>query len=554
MADTVCVRFSDGTSRSYPKGSTLLQISQDFHEKYATPIIVARVDNNLKDLQFPVQADCRVEFFDLTSGQGMKTYERTLVFVMVLAAEEAFPGMEVKVEHSFGDGIYCEFNQGEMKTAEEIAVLTAQMRKIVAENHPILRRWLTKEVAIDICRQAGLESKVKVLEQVERECVVLYECRGRFNYFYGKMAPSTGYVSTFHLEPYRSGFVLRLPTKESHGCIPAFKDQPKLAEIFAEADGWGKVLRCSYLSTLNEHIQDGTAGDIVRVAEALQEKKLAQIADYITTHQNKVRVILIAGPSSSGKTTFAQRLAIQLRVNGIRPISISLDDYFVDRDRTPRDEKGDYDFESIEAIDLELFNTHLLELLQGQEVKIPAYNFMTGSREYRGRRLHLSEDQMLIIEGIHGLNEHLSSAVPREQKVKIYVSAITQLSIDNHNRIPTTDTRLIRRIVRDSQFRAHDALRTLQLWPAVRKGEERNIFPFQEDADVMFNSALIYELGVLKRYAEPLLQQVGEENPEYVEAQRLLDFMAHCKAVDADEVPLNSILREFVGNSCFQKE
>ena len=306
-------------------------------------------------------------------------------------------------------------------------------------------------------------------------------------------------------------------------------------------------------SLVASRILKGEINDIIRISEALHEKKVAQIADYIATRGDDIHVAIIAGPSSSGKTTFAQRLNIQLRVNGVRPVPISLDDYFVNRDHTPKDEKGDYDFEAIEAIDLPLFNEHLRRILEGEAVEVPFYNFKLGEREYRGHIIQVDKDQPLIIEGIHGLNERLTQSVPRDHKVKIYISALTQLSIDNHNRIPTTDTRLIRRIVRDSQFRSHDALRTLKMWSSVRRGEERNIFPFQEEADIMFNSALIYELGVLKKYAEPLLSKVTETEAEYSEARRLLNFLSYFKDIADDDVPPNSILREFIGKSCFYK-
>ena len=363
--------------------------------------------------------------------------------------------------------------------------------------------------------------------------------------------PRTGYINKFKLQYYPPGFLLRFPLKENHFDIPEFVDLPKLAGIFREAEQWGGKLGSAGLAQLNDEIIRGGFNDIVRIAEALHEKKVAQIADVIASHRESVRMVLIAGPSSSGKTTFAQRLGVQLRVNGIRPLAISLDDYFLNRVDTPRDEEGNYDFESLEAIDLQLFNEHLVQLLSGQSVESPYYNFKTGHREFSGRRIRLEKDQVLIVEGIHGLNEKLTESVPCDCKKKIYVSALTQLSIDDHNRIPTTDTRLIRRIVRDSQFRGHDALETLQRWPAVRRGEEKNIFPFQEQADMMFNSALIYELSILRRYADPLLSGVPQEVPEYLEARRLRSFLNHFRPAPEEQVPPNSILREFIGQSCF---
>ncbi|EAX47168.1 phosphoribulokinase/uridine kinase [Thermosinus carboxydivorans Nor1] len=553
MSDWIEVRFINGDKRRYPKETTLLAISRERAAFYTSPIVAAKVNNDIKDLQTEINDDCLVDFIDLRSEEGIRVYQRSLVFVMVAAARDLFPDGEVTVEHSLSKGLYCELNIGRAVTPEDIERLEVRMRQIVAEDRPIVRKSYQLQEAIRLFEAAGQTEKVKLLGQLKRERVSIYYCGDVYDYFYGTMAPSTGCLQVFGLLFHPPGFLLRFPEKDHPDKLPEFVPQPKLAAIFQEAEQWGKILRCGYVATLNDCIRNGQIADIIRIAEALHEKKIAQIADFVSEHRGKVRVILVAGPSSSGKTTFAHRLNIQLRVNGVWPVPISLDDYFVDRAHTPRDEKGDYDFEAIEAIDLELFNEHLTRLLSGDEVKIPSYNFVTGQREYRGRKIRIDKDQPLIIEGIHGLNERLTSAVPREQKVKIYISALTQLSIDNHNRIPTTDTRLIRRIVRDSQFRAHDALNTLKLWSSVRRGEERNIFPFQEEADVMFNSALIYELAVLKKYAEPLLEQIGPEHEVYSEARRLLNFLAYFAPVDDDEVPLNSILREFIGKSCFYK-
>jgi len=547
----VTIEFAGGDSRQYEEGTTLLAVSREREHLYSAPIVAALVDNDVKDLQTAVKDGTKVEFIDLSREDGARIYRRSLAFVLVTAARDLFPAGEVTVEHSLSKGLYCELNMDRALTAADVDALAARMRAIVAEDRPFVRRTLPRAEAIDIFAAAGQTDKVRLLRQLKREKVSIYYCGEVYDYFYGTMAPSTGYLKVFELRFYPPGFVLRFPEKEAWKVLPPYEEQPKLFRVFQEAEQWGKILRCPYVADLNEYVQKGQIADIIRVAEALHEKKLAQIADYVTEHAGDVRIILVAGPSSSGKTTFAQRLNVQLRVNGIRPVPISLDDYFVAREHTPRDENGDFDFEAIEAIDLELFNEHLVRMLKGENVKIPTYNFMSGRREFRGRRIQLEPDQPLIIEGIHGLNERLTRKVPRRQKVKIYVSALTQLSIDNHNRIPTTDTRLIRRIVRDSQFRAHDALRTLEVWPSVRRGEERNIFPFQEEADVMFNSALIYELGVLRGCAEGLLERIGPESPLHPEANRLLNFLRYFEPIAEDEIPANSILREFVGHSCF---
>lgn len=541
----------DGTSREYEAGTTLLAISRDVAHLYPAPIVAAAIDNDVKDLQATVQESGSVSFIDLTGEEGMRVYRRSLAFVLVAAANDLFPAGEVTVEHSLSKGLYCEVHLDRELSAADVARLEERMRQIIAADRPFIRRSMPRLAAIDLFRAAGQLGKVKLLSQMERDHVSVYYCGDAYDYFYGTMAPSTGYLQVFELKFHPPGLVLRFPEKEAPAALPPFGKQEKLFKVFQEAEQWGKILRCPYVADLNDQVAHGQTAEIIRIAEALHEKKLAQIADYIGEHIDQVRVILVAGPSSSGKTTFAQRLNVQLRVNGIRPVPISLDDYFVDRERTPRDEKGDYDFEAIEALDLELFNEHLIRLLNGESVKIPTYNFMLGRREFRGRRIQIEPDQPLIIEGIHGLNERLTTAVPHSQKIKIYISALTQLAIDPHNRIPTTDTRLIRRLVRDSQFRSHDALKTLAIWPSVRRGEERNIFPFQEEADIMFNSALIYELGVLKSRADGLLRAIGPESPLHSEATRLLNFLSYFTALPDDDIPANSILREFLGKSCF---
>jgi uridine kinase len=544
------VSFADGESRQYVTGTTLLQISQEMQYLYTTPIIAAKVNNEIRDLQFSVTNDCNVDFLDLYTESGIKVYQRSITFVMIAAVRELFPRGEVTVEHSLSKGLYCELHIGQPVTAEHLAQLERRMRKIVEEDRPITMKSLPIGEVVELFKASGQAEKVKHLQQLKRERVRIYYCGEVYDYFYGTMTPSTGNLKVFELRQHASGFILRIPEKEAPDRLPEFVAQPKLSEIFLEAERWGDILQCGYVASLNEYVETNTINDIIRVAEALHEKKIAQIADFVSKHK-EVRVILVAGPSSSGKTTFAQRLTVQLKVNGLRPVALSLDDYFVDRDRTPKDEEGKYDFEAIEAIDLKLFNEHLCRILNGEAVSVPSYNFQTGQREYRGHIIEITKSQPLIIEGIHGLNERLTTSVPREHKVKIYISALTQLSIDNHNRIPTTDTRLIRRIVRDNQFRSHDALKTLNMWHSVRRGEERNIFPFQEEADIMFNSALIYELGVLKKYAEPLLEQITPDQVAYSEAKRLLKFLTYFRCIEDSGIPNNSILREFIGGSCF---
>lgn len=553
MGETVTLHLTDGTFKQYERGTSLLTIARDFQTTGSIPIVAAKVNNDLKDLQYIISEDCTVEFVDLSTEPGIKVYQRSLTFVMIAAVAEIFPAGEVTVEHSLSRGLYCEIHAEREITEQDVDQIKQKMQQIIDTAVPIIRKSYPIHEAVQLFEAAGRLEKVKLLKQLKREKVSIYYCGELYDYFYGTMVPNTSYLQVFDLAFYKPGLILRFPEKEKPWEIPEFIEQPKMARVFREAEHWAKIMNCDYVATLNEQIQHGESADIVRIAEALHEKKIAHIADFIAENSREVRVILVAGPSSSGKTTFAQRLGIQLRVNGVKPVPISIDDYFVNRCHTPRDEYGNYDFETIEALDLELFNQHLTGLLDGREVQLPSYNFTTGQREYKGRAIRIEKNQPLIIEGIHGLNERLTSSVPKDHKVKIYISALTQLSIDSHNRIPTTDTRLIRRIVRDNQFRAHNALNTLKLWPSVRRGEDRNIFPFQEEADIMFNSALIYELAVLKKYAEPLLQEVTEDQAEFLEASRLLNFLAYFEDIPDEDVAFNSILREFIGSSCFFK-
>ncbi|MTI47013.1 MAG: nucleoside kinase [Firmicutes bacterium] len=428
------------------------------------------------------------------------------------------------------------------------------MEKIIKQDIPIERKLVSKDEAIKIFKDMNMEEKVRLLNQRDKDTKHVYNLEGYYDTFYGYLATSTGVIDEFDLKYYHPGVIIQLPRKESDFKIPEFQEQSKLAKIFKEAETWGDILDVGYVSSLNEKILNNSIGDIIRISEALHEKKIANIADKICEDKDK-RLILIAGPSSSGKTTFAQRLAIQLKVNGKKPISISLDDYFVNREDTPIDENGKFDFEALEAIDIKTFNEDLVKILEGEEVEIPTFNFLTGHREYKGKKIKADKDHPIIIEGIHGLNNKLTPSIPQKNKFKIYVSALTQLNIDGHNRIHTTDTRLIRRMVRDKNFRGNDALRTLELWDNVRRGEERNIFPYQEEADVMFNSALVYELAILRKYVEPLLMEIDKSNSFYSESKRLQKFIKYFKSVhEEQEIPCTSIIREFIGGSCFTEE
>lgn len=544
------VSLKDGTTLEFNAGVTLEEVKNKVENEYDALVVAAKVNNNLKELRFILTKDSEIEFVDLTTSIGRRIYQRSLSFVFIRAAMELLPECRVSVEHSLSKGLYCEINHENPITEDTVEAIEARMKKIIEEDVPFEKKSISKEEAKKIFEKFDMDAKKKLLKYREKDTINIYSCGWLKNYFYGYMVPSTGYLKNFKLKFYLPGIIILYPTKEKPNEIPEFKEQPKIASIFREAEIWGNILNVGYVANLNEIIEKNEYPELIRVAEALHEKKIAQIADMIT--KNNKRVVLIAGPSSSGKTTFAQRLLIQLKVNGLNPVTLSIDDYFVNRELTPRDEEGKYDFEALEAVDVDLFNEHLTKLVQGEEIEIPTFNFITGTREYRGNKLKIHKDQPIIIEGIHGLNEKLTSDVPHDKKFKIYISALTQLNIDNHNRIPTTDTRLVRRIVRDSKYRGHSALTTLRLWKSVRRGEERNIFPFQEEADVMFNSALVYELAALKKYANPLLKEISDKEPEYAEAKRLLKFLSYFKSIDDEKNILQtSILKEFIGGSCF---
>ncbi|QZY53628.1 nucleoside kinase [Crassaminicella profunda] len=534
------------------KGITLKEISKVFKEDKSSIIVGAKMNNRLRELNYEIHEDANIEFVDLSTSDGIRIYQRSLSFVFIRAAMEMLSGCKVTVEHSLSKGLYCEIHYKREITEEDVVKIESRMREIIEEDVPFIKNSVSIEEAKRIFKELGMEAKTELLDFRKSPEINIYSCGWLKDYFYGYMVPSTSYLKLFQLKYYAPGVIIQYPEKYTPNEIPVFEEQKKLSSIFREAEKWGEILGIGYVANLNKAIINKEYPELIRIAEALHEKKVAQIADMIT-EKNK-RIILIAGPSSSGKTTFAQRLSIQLKVNGLRPVALSVDDYFVNRELTPRDEKGEYDFEAIEAVDLALFNDHLTRLLKGEKVEIPTFNFHKGLREYRGKFMQIQEDQPIIIEGIHGLNDQLTKDISHDKKFKIYISALTQLNIDDHNRIPTTDTRIIRRIVRDSKYRGHSALTTLKLWNSVRRGEKRNIFPFQEEADVMFNSALFYELAVLKKYAEPLLNEISEEEPQYTEAKRLLKFLHYFASIEEDQVvPQTSIIKEFIGGSCFEE-
>ena len=538
-------------------GLTLIEMARQAQPDFSSRIVAAKLDGEIHDLQNDITGVRDVEFIVLDSKTGWQVYQRSVLFLLITAVHELYPQAEVVTQFTANKGLFCEVRQlaEDLRTGTYVQQIEQKMRAIVAENRPIRKEFLRREEAVQLFRAVHQEEKAALIATLVRPVVSLYRCGSFYDYLYGPMLAATGELGKFALDFEPPGILLRLPDEETAGKIRERVPQPKLSQILSEAKSWAKILHCNYVMDLNRANRDGQIGEVIRVSEALQEKRIAGIADYIAQHRDGARLVLIAGPSSSGKTSFAQRLRIQLRVNGLEPVSISLDDYFLSRKDTPRNERGEYDFECLGALDTELFNRDMVALLAGREVQLPRYNFLTGCREWpKVPPLKVTPDQPIIIEGIHGLNEKLSAAVPRSQKYKIYISALTQLNIDAHNRIPTTDARLLRRLVRDYQTRGAYALKTLKQWPSVRAGEEKNIFPYQEEADVMFNSALIYELGVLKKYAEPLLETISPAVPEYAEARRLLDFCAYFDDIKAeDEIPNNSLLREFIGKSVFFK-
>lgn len=516
-------------------------------------ITAVRVNNMVRDLTFPLQESADLEWVHVTSAEGMRVYRSSLVFLMLRAAKEMLPQCRVHVKHSLSNGLYGEIDYHRPVMERDIEAVESRMRDIAAEDETFVRQKVTIEEAIRIFSQQNMESKVRLLKSSQRREVTIYHFGWYKDYLANTLVPSSGYLQHFKLRFYLPGFILEYPRRSNPCVIPPYVEQGKLANVYFEAERWQKNICVEDAAELNRRATNDQGGELIRVSEAYHEKHVAKIADEIAQNRDRLRVILIAGPSSSGKTTFAERLSVQLRVNGLFPVAIGLDNYFVERWRTPVDDDGNYDFEALEAIDVPLFNEHLSQLIQGQEIHLPRYNFQTGQREWTGRTLTVSNDQPLIIEGIHGLNDELTSSIPKGRKFKIYVSALTNLNLDDHTRIPTTDVRLLRRMVRDYQFRGYSAVETIERWPSVRRGEEKHIFPFQEDADVMFNSALVYELAVLKRHAEPLLAAISSDVRPYAEARRLLRFLSHFHAMQAEsDIPCNSILREFVGGSCFE--
>ncbi len=543
----------NGEERQYPQGATYEDVANDYQQEYENLIALAARDGKIRELFKKLTRDCEVTFFTLKDDVGNKTYVRSATMLFLKAVFDVYgreAAQSCRVEFAIGNGSYISPKGKINATEENAAKIRNRMRELVEAKTPFLKRSYSLDNAMELFRKEGMKDKEKLFRYRRGSFVNIYEMDGYYDYYYGYMLPNAGYVKWFDVIAYEDGFMLLLPDKKDPTHVKPFQERKLLFRTLKESEEWGKEIGIETVGDLNDQICRGSLSELILVQEAQQERKIGEIAKSIVD-RGGVKFVMIAGPSSSGKTSFSHRLSIQLKTLGKTPHPIALDDYFVNREFTPRDENGDYNFECLEAIDVKQFNDDMCRLLAGERVELPSFNFKTGKREYKGNFKQLGPDDILVIEGIHGLNEKTSYALPEESKYKIYISALTNINIDEHNRIPTTDGRLLRRMVRDARTRGADAKRTIDMWASVRRGEEQNIFPFQEDADAMFNSVLIYELAVLKQFAEPLLFQIDKGEPEYYEAKRLLKFLEYFLGVTSESLPNNSLCREFVGGSCF---
>lgn len=547
----VNITLEDGSKHQIKKGKSIMEIAKKTPLIDDLPYICASVNNEIQSLDFVPEMDCKINFLNYKSPHGRDCYRRSVTFVLARAVMELYRNARLTIDHSIGNGFYYDLFTDVPVSAKTLGYIRTKMMEIINKNEPFGKKTMTRAEAISFFNREGYPEKARLLKNLNTDRVGIVSCWKYIDLDFGAMVPSTGYLKVFDLKQYGEGFVLLFP-ETADPTIPAPpRRQPKIFQAYRESKRWGTILEVNNVGRLNEIIKDNSISDFIKTAEALHSKKIQEMADTIT-NKNSVRIVLIAGPSSSGKTTFSKRLCTHLKVNGLRPVTLSLDNYFLDRQHTPRDENGDYDFESIYALDLELFNEHLEELLDGKVVQIPQFDFHTGHRKPKTDPLRINEDQIIIIEGIHGLNDELTSSVPADCKFKIYISALTQLVIDDYNRISTTDTRLIRRTVRDSKYRGYSAEDTINRWASVRRGEERNIFPFQEEADMVFNSAVPYEWAMLRATAEPLFLDISPDSPAYPQAQQILRTLSFFTPMDPKEVPPTSIIREFVGGSSFQ--
>lgn len=546
---------NNNSTREFPEGSSLLDIYNGFNLAMPYGPVSAKVNNKVESLDFRVYYNKDIEFLDITSSSGMRTYVRSLFFVLVKAVEELYPQGNISLEHPISKGYFCKLHIDRTIGLDDVQRIKQKMQEIIAADILYTRTECHTEKVVRLFEERGMPDKARLLDTYGQLYSYYYQLGDTVDCYYSSLVPSTGYIHLFDIVKYYDGLLLRIPNRENPTKLEEVVKQEKMLEVFQEYHRWNQILGISTVGDLNVACNEGHATDLINVSEALQEKKIAQIADEITHRDQdgkRVKLVLISGPSSSGKTTFSKRLSIQLMTNGLKPYPISLDDYFVNRNDTPLDENGKHDFESLYAVDLPFFEEQLTTLLNGGEVELPRYNFTTGKREMSGKKLRIDEHMILIIEGIHALNPALTPHIPNENKYKVYVSALTTILLDNHNYIPTTDNRLLRRIIRDYKYRNYSAEETIARWPSVRAGEEKWIFPYQENADAMFNSALLFELAVLKDYVEPVLRKVPNRCPEYSEAHRLLRFLNYFVSVQDKELPPTSLLREFLGGSSFQ--
>lgn len=552
MKKGICQIIINGVEKQYPAGTTFLELAKEYQSEYEDDIVLVTFNNRLKELHKTVKTDGELAFVTTKERAGRKAYRRSVTFLMQRAvhnlSEKDGKTVTVRVEHSISQGYYCEL-KGESPDEDYISRLRQEMMDLVEEKIPIKKKTISTDEAVALFRELGMRDKERLFAYRRSSKVNIYSIGNYEDYFYGYMVPDTGYLKYFELELYEGGFVLLFPNKDTK-TASEFVPSHKLFHVLKESAEWGAKLDIATIGALNDAIAQGRIRDVILVSEALMERKIGRMAEDIASMPDK-KFVMIAGPSSSGKTTFSHRLSIQMMAQGLNPHPIALDDYYVNREDTPKHPDGTYNFECLEALDIELFNRDMSALLAGERVELPCYNFRTGKREYKGNYKQLGKNDILVLEGIHGLNDKLSYSLPKSSKLKIYISALTQLNIDEHNSLPTTDGRMIRRMVRDARTRNISAKETIAMWGSVRNGEEQYIFPFQEEADIMFNSALIYELAVLKQYAEPLLFEIDKSCPEYVEAKRLLKFLDYFLPVPSEDIGKNSILREFIGGSIF---
>lgn len=550
MLDKIKVNISNYGELSVDPEISLMDISKVVYGEDYKKYLGARINNEIWPLYKSPNDNMSIQFIDNKDVDGYRIYTKTISAVFIIACRELYPGNDSIIHHFLGPGLYAELEDKHGISFAETAALEEKMREIIKRDMPITRSDYPREEAIRIFGEQGYVDKVRLFSTLEKDTVSVYRIGEHLDSFHGYLAPSTGYVEEFKLKYYYPGVIILFPSRKNHYNMNNFHDQKNLAKIFKEANDWLDILDLSNIGSLNEKIINGEIEEIIRISEALHEKRIAEIADRVSRDQD-ITMIMIAGPSSSGKTTFSARLATQLRVNGKRPVAISVDDYFVDRDKTPLKKDGQPDFEALESIDLEQFNMDLIALLEGETIELPKFNFVAGKREKSGKWIRVDRDHPIIIEGIHALNPKLTMGIPEKNKFKVYISALTQLNIDNHNRIATTDTRLIRRMVRDVKYRGNGPMRTFEMWEGVREGEEKHIFPFQEEADAMFNSSLVYEMSVLKKYILPLLEEIGPESKYYSEAKKLIKFLKYFRSIEGEtSIPPNSLLREFIGDRC----